>query len=193
MTYSLDNFEGTFRARRHTNTTNPGGQPTRLVLAGSGGQFLSTCMEQWQRPLLSLLKDNDRGRVDDFAVADWLAALNHRTYLAMERRFGLNNTVGPRSIVIWRRGPDAPRGGGGGGVQFYTGKRRDTETPGVPSIVRGLDIMAIGDAMLPVFRDATRPFLDNPPATGRHPLPLDHDEIDRRLAALPDQPDERLR
>lgn len=195
VTYSIDNIDGgAFRVQRRVNSTNSGRQPTRLVLAGTGGQHLATCIDEWQRQLLSLLKDNDRGRVDDLVVADYLASLNHCTYLAMERRHGQKNTVSPRSIVLWKRSDGVKHGKSGGGVRFYSGRKRDAASPGVPTISRGLDVMAMIHAMLPVWTEAARPFMQNPQPPGTTlPLNLDEKELERRVAALPDQPDERLR
>lgn len=75
-------------------------------------------------------------------------------------------------------------------IQERSGTR---PAPGVPTIVTGPDAHAIADAMLPVLSEAAFPFREGPPDMGTYPLALDHDEIERRLAALPDQPRERLR
>jgi hypothetical protein len=122
-------------------------------------------------------------------VADRLAALNYEVYEALRESRGLDkDTVGPRSIVVWRRRLDARQGPSGGGHLFYTGTTRDREVPGIPSIMKGNDLMAL----VGMFTEMVTPLLtsvDFEPGK----MNLDADEMNRRLAALPDTPDDKLR
>jgi hypothetical protein len=123
-------------------------------------------------------------------IADQLAGLNFEVYEALKQSRGPDKeTVGPRSIVIWRRRRDARPDRPGGGHLFYTGTSRDQAgTPGIPTIINGNDVIALAS----VFMEMVHPLLsaaDFDPST----FNLDTDEMNKRLAALPDTPDDKLR
>ena len=119
-----------------------------------------------------------------------LAALSYEVYGALKKSRGPDkDTVGPRSIVVWRSRRDGPRNGGGG-QQFYTETARDRDSPGVPSIGNGMDVLALGTILMEQFQ---RRLAKNGFDFTSPPPDLDNDEITRRLAALPDDPDEKLR
>ncbi len=74
-----DRRQFNFRYTRHT--TNAGRVP-RIVVAGTGGLYLSK-EQTWVRPLLSLVRDYDRKCISARPVADYLARLNNRAYLGI--------------------------------------------------------------------------------------------------------------
>lgn len=161
-----------------------------LGVAGSGGHYLSQD-RKWTRPLLSLVKAYNRGRVSARAVAEHLACLNNKVYLGIS-----DKSVGPRCIVAWRNRKDGIHQGGGG-HQFYTGRTRESSTSMVPTISRGTDLNAFYGVMAPpMFRNLQnmmnlhiQPMLaDEPP---NDPV---WENIDLGLLDdLPDKPDENLR
>src|SRR6185437_14971228 len=94
------------------------------------------------------VKACDCGKVSDYLVADRLAALNFEVYEALKKSWGPDkDTVGPRSIVVWRSRRDGPRKGGGG-QQFYTETTRDRDSPGVPAIANGMDSHALATILM---------------------------------------------
>jgi hypothetical protein len=145
-------------------------QNIRIVAAGSGIRYTSKKNKDWLRALLSLVRDHDRGKVSD--------------KLAKQG----DGTVGPRSIVIWRRRRDARRDRPAGGQLFYEGTSLDPNNAGIPTIVNGTDVMAISK----VFLDLFHPVLTD---VGFDPntIAIDTDEANRRLAALPQTSDDKLR
>ncbi len=97
-----------------------------------------------------------------------------------------DGTVGPRSIVVWRarRNTGIP----GGAHQFYTGTERDKDSPGIPTIANGMDVQAIGGMLMTMMQERIAAG-----AFGSQSLGFDEDEMKRRLAKLPSEPDENLR
>jgi hypothetical protein len=76
----------------------------------------------------------------------------------------------------------------GGAQQFYTGTTRDASSPGVPTIVTGMDLHAILRVSMPSFSEMIVAL-----QTGQ-PIPVpDKDKVNAELARLPDSPDENLR
>jgi hypothetical protein len=98
--------------------------------------------------------------------------------------------VGPRCIVVWRRRPDLRRPIPGGGHQFYTGVERDRGSDPVPTIANGMDVQSIVGVVMKqlLSRSADHGF-------GASLLTSDLDvaELNRLLAKLPSEPDEKLR
>jgi hypothetical protein len=160
-------------------------------VAGSGQSYILPQPRAWYRPLLSLVAANDHGQVSDILVADRLAALNYEVYEALKKARGAaRDTVGPRSIVVWRRRPDVGSKRGGGGHQFYTGTDRDPDSPAIPSIMNGMD----GQALVTILTEQLRQQVGQNGIDSTVPPPdLDTNEMNRRLAALPPGPDEKLR
>jgi hypothetical protein len=93
-----------------------------------------------------------------------------------------DKSVGPNCIVAWRHR------NGGGEHQFYTGTIRDTSLPALPTIATGIDVRALVALEMPhmikIF-EARR--------AGKPAEEPNKDEINARLARLPDKPDENLR
>ena len=130
-----------------------------------------------------MLKANDKGRVCDLYVADALASISLECHENTP-----DGSVGPNSIVIWRRRPGVKHLPGSA-HQSYAGLNRDREMPGVPSVANGLDVGAIFDVITELF-SAQRSKADFDPAAALSALP---DELNRRLADQPEWPDDRLR
>lgn len=118
LVFAPDRKNYAFRYTRHLVNKPALVKPRtpRMGLTGSGA-FCLAQDKKWIRPLLRLLRANDRGQVSFYAVADYLARLNYEVHLA-------DKLVGPRCVVVWRH-----RKGGvhktGGADQFYTGTTRD--------------------------------------------------------------------
>jgi hypothetical protein len=179
--YSIDNVvdgktgKHSYRYTSHQRTPGPGSPSVRLAVGGTGGTYLAQRDRAWGRPLLSLANAHDRGKVSDHVVADRLARLNYEAH--QEVRDG---SVGPRCIVVWRRRPDAPRPASGGGHQFYTGVDRDRDSAGIPTIANGADVQSIAGVLMKQLQ-------------GQVADDVDKDEMNRLLAKLPSDPDEKLR
>lgn len=148
----------------------------RLAIFGSGAPYLISNMKKWIRQLLQLVNASDRKQASSYAVADYLAGLNREVHLRV------SGTVGPTCIVAWRHRRDGIHKGGGA-HQFYTHTYRDRSTPALPSIALGMDFNAVCEALS--HFDVMQP--------GEVPAKLDKDEVNAKLAQLPDKPDENLR
>ena len=191
--YTIDNVvhpktrQHWYRYTSHQRTDIPGSPSVRLAVAGSGGDYIYRNKDAvWRRELWSLVKQHDHGKVSDLLIADRLARFNYEVHQALEAAG--DETVGPRSIVIWRRRPGVRRGAPGQAHQFYTGADRDRDNPAIPSIGNGMDVKAISEIFM---KQMLRGLADH----GQIPsaLNFDENEINRLLAGIPDQPDERLR
>lgn len=152
----------------------------RLGIAGSGAFYLERD-RSWLRPLLRMVKANDPGRVSPNAVADQMAKLNDDVHHAVQ-----DGSVGPRCMVVrrWRKGGVQD---GGGGQQFYSGKIRESSSV-LPSIWNGRDMKVLLGAIMPSFQESLRRR-----RSGESDPELDMDEVNRRLALLPEKPEEDLR
>lgn len=158
--------------------------PPRIALGGTGGVHLARKRRLWERELLRLVGAHERGRVSDVLVADRLAELNYQVHLEVS-----DGTVGPRCIVAWRRRPDGRRASQGGSHECYTGTKRERYAVGFPTVRNGMDMHSIvGVLMREVERTVGLGFSHSEAVTR-----LDKDELNRRLAELPVNPDERLR
>lgn len=190
VTYTIDNLAGAFELRRWANQIGTNRLPPVIVLAGSGGAYLGSCSDQWRRPLLSLLKAHDKGKVSDLCVADRLAELNHHAYLAGCERNRRENAVGPRSIVVWKRRPGTV-GVTGGEHRFYTKLHRNEDCPSLPAISVGNDMQILVDQL---HAGLERAVLRNAADPSQEPvLDLNVEGLMRALKGLPTSPDERLR
>jgi hypothetical protein len=150
----------------------------RIGLAGSGGIYLAQRKDKkWMRDLLRMVKAHDRGQVSAHAVADHLAKLNIEVCSRMR-----DKSVGADCIVAWRHRE------GGGGHQFYTGTTRDSGSPALPTIVAGIDVKAFVAMEMPHMIKMFEARRAGQPA--KEP---NNDEINARLARLPNKPDENLR
>jgi hypothetical protein len=171
-----------YRYTSHQRTALPGSPSPRLVLGGTGGIYLAQKDAGWQRALLNLVNAHDGGKISDSLIADQLAQLNYEAHQSVR-----DGTVGPRCIVVWRRRPDATRPAPGGSHLFYTGVDRDNLPEGIPTIGNGMDIQSIAEVVIKQLKG---------PLTALNlgaPFGLDKDEMNRLLAKLPYEPDERLR
>jgi hypothetical protein len=187
--YVIDARTGEHRYSYRSHVRGDEPQSIRIAGAGSGAGYTSKKSKTWHRALRSLVRDHDRGKVSDDMIADQLAGLNYEVYEALKQSRGQDkDTVGPRSIVIWRRRRDARSDRPGGGHLLYTGTSRDQDMPGIPTIINGNDVMALAS----VFMEMVHPLMtavDFDPSK----FNLDTDEMNKRLAALPDTPDDKLR
>ena len=191
--YTIDNVvhpktrQHWYRYTSHQRTVAPDSPSVRLAFAGTGGEYIYKNKDRaWQRELLSLVNQHDCGKISDHLIADRLAQLNYEAHKALEAAG--DRTVGPRSIVVWRRRPDARPGAPGGGHQLYTGIDRDRDCPAIPAIANGMDVQAIVGVFMNQFQRGIADHGFTPTAWN-----FDEDVMNRLLAGIPDQPDERLR
>lgn len=178
LAFAPDRNSYHFRATRHVMN-----KPTmatvitpRLGLAGTGALYLDQD-KKWIRSLLRMVRANDRGHIRARAVADHLANLNYEVHLRVT-----DKSVGPHCIVAWRyREGDVRKDNGG--HQFYTRTIQDADSPSLPSIVNGMDMHAIGSAMMLSMIKAGGVMLQE----------QERDELNAKLARLPLLPDDSLR
>ena len=181
LALSVDRSSSFFRHTRWITPIRPGVSITpRIALAGSGATILLRD-STWQRPLLRAVAAHDRGQISALRVADDLATLSCGVSAAITDR-----SVGPRSIVAWRYRKAGVRGGGGG-HQYYTECKRDSQNSSLPSISRGMDTHALIEAMMPLLSAHMQAVLHR--AVHQE---LNVTEINAALAQMPEDPDERL-
>jgi hypothetical protein len=183
LAFAPDRKSYAFRYTRHAVGTTT--RPPRMGLGGTGGIYLLQQKDKkWIRSLLRVVKANDGGQVSPHVVAEHLADLNYRVHLGIRDKtvpLGIRDTVGPRCVVAWRHET------GGGGHEFYTGATRDATSPCLPTIARGIDVEALVALEMPhmiKMFEARR--------AGQPSKEPNKDEINARLARLPDKPDEKL-
>jgi hypothetical protein len=152
--YSIDNVvnpktrQHWYRYTSHQLTAEPGSPSIRISAAGTGGDYIIRNKDRaWARALLSLVNQHDRGKISDHLIADQLAKLNYEAHQAIR-----DGSVGPRSIVIWRRRVDARPGAPGGAHQFYTGVNRDRDSTPIPTIGNGMDVRALAEITMKQFQ-----------------------------------------
>lgn len=114
--------------------------PPRIGFTGSGANHLPRG-SQWFRQLLHLVDAHDKGRVSAHVVADALAALSYDVH--HRDRF-----TGPNCIVAWRYAQHG-RHKGGGAQAFFERTSRVKGGIALPTIVRGRDMGAFIQAILP--------------------------------------------
>jgi hypothetical protein len=186
--YVIDPRTGRHRGsyRSHVRGDVPGSQSIRIAGAGSGVGHTSKKDKAWHRALRSLVRDHDVGKVSNEAIADQLAALNYEVHQELAKQG--DDSVGPQSIVVWRRRRDARQRQMGDGQLFYTGTSRDRHMSAIPAIINGNDLVAlVGVFTEMVNRQAADADF------GSIKVNLDTDEMNRQLAALPDSPSDKLR
>ncbi|MEO8559484.1 MAG: hypothetical protein ABI439_10505 [Rhodospirillales bacterium] len=145
--------------------------PPRLAIAGSGSRFFIN--NPLQRKLMRLVKASDRKKIRPELVADALAELNYNVHK-------IDKSVGPSCIVTWRFRKS------GGGVQFYTGTRRES-SPGIPGIGAGMDISAIAALAMQYLLPSMQPALADGVTSNNNDT-----KFDQALSKLPGGPDEKL-
>jgi hypothetical protein len=189
--YSIDNVVDR-KTRRHwyrytsyQRTAELGSSPPRVALGGTGGIYLAQKDRQWQRALVSLVNAHDRGKVSDYLIADHLARLSYEAYQGVR-----DGTVGPRCIVVWRRRPDPRRPASGGAHQFYTSVERDQGSDAIPTIANGMDIKSLVGVLMPRFLTQSA---DHGFGASLATSDEERTELNRLLAMLPSEPDEKLR
>jgi hypothetical protein len=148
----------------------------RFGLTGTGAACLLKKQKEWVRPLLHLVKAYDRGRISAYAVADYLAKLNHEAHLGTP-----DQSVGDRCIVAWRHKPRGTTQNGGGGSMCYTGTTREAGGASIPLVSNGSDLRAILDVLARDAAARLRP--------GVYPVISAGEELSR----IPRTPDDRLR
>lgn len=170
-----------FRYTQHVVGPVPAGprRPPRVSLAGSGTAYLLRD-KRWMRELLKMVRACDRQRIAPHVVADYLAVLNNRASLGT-----VDNSVGPRSIVVWRHRKGGARKGGGA-HQFYCGVERESDSGPLPPLGNGMDIHALIQATMPFMMSQIRQ------KEGCVAPEMDRDAINAALAKLPNTPDETL-
>jgi hypothetical protein len=188
--YSIDNVidprtrQHWYRYTSHQRTLEPGSPSMRIAFAGSGGMYFYRKGRPWMRALLSLVNQHDRGKISDYGVADYLARLNNEVYLATQD----DGTVGPRSIVVWRRRKGTERAVSGGAHQFYTGVDRDSASPSLPTISNGANLQPFLDILSNQMQRKIAEFGFSDAA-----MDLPWSEIELFVKRIPSDPDEQLR
>jgi hypothetical protein len=183
--YSIDNRINCLGVHEYRFTSHrlgsPDGPSVPIGVAGTGGLYLASRGGAFARELLNLVRANDRGSLSDIGLADYLAGLNWTAHRGVR-----DGTVGPRCVVVWRRIRQTRLPGGG--HQFYTGVDRESGGGSIPAIANGMDVRSLvsvlWDTHVPEMRRAL---------LAREEPRLDQDEVNRRLAALPSDPDDKLR
>ncbi len=189
--YSIDNIVDRktrrhwYRYTSHQRTTEPRSPSPRLAVGGTGGLYLARKGTGWQRALMRLANAHDHGKVSDHLIADQLARLNFEAHQGVR-----DGTVGPRCIVVWRRRPDALRATSGGGHQFYTGVQRESDSGAIPAISNGLDVQSIVGVLV---KQLHRKLADHGFGASLATTEVEVAELNRLLAELPSEPDEKLR
>lgn len=180
----VDSATGThsYRYTRHV-LPKPTSPSPRIATAGTGGLYLLKKDRAVWRALLSLTNRHDESKISDLVIADRLAAFNFEAHLGVS-----DGSVGPRCIVVWRRRPGVPSASGGG-HQFYTGTVREDADTGFPVVANGMNVLGISRALMPQFQQWFADYRANP---GTDPA-VDKDEMNRLIAAVPHEPDEKLR
>ena len=183
LAFAPDRRSYSFRYTRHVVGPVPSDPPRtpRLGLAGSGAAYLLRD-KRWIRELLKLVRACDRQRIAPQVVADFLALINNEVSQGT-----LDNSVGPRSIAVWRHRKGSAHKGGGA-HQFYNGVAREGDSGALPTICGGMDIQALIQATMPFMMAQMSSLKDGGEATE-----IDRDAINGALATLPDKPDETLK
>jgi hypothetical protein len=184
LAFAPDRKSYNFRYTRHvTHTaTSHTNRPPKFSIGGSGVTYLERDT-QWKRELTHLIKAYDRNKVKPYVVADYLAKLNYAVSLETK-----DKSVGPNCIIAWRNRRKEGAYKGGGAHCSYTGIIRDSNTPSLPTIMNGMDIVAITGAMIPIFSEHSKAT-----QAGEPPKELDKDTLNEALARLPDKPDKNLK
>ena len=118
---------------------------------------------------------------------------DHVAEIAYQWHLGTNDgTVGPDCVLVWRNSKLSAHKGGGG-IQFFSHKNR-VQGASIPTIANGRDM----SAFVKVLMDVTMPQMMKQMETmqrGEKAPKFDpkEDELNRRLAQIPDKPDEALR
>jgi hypothetical protein len=172
-----------FRRTRHVVGPVPSNPPRtpRIGLAGSGANFLLRD-KSWIRPLLKLVRACDRQRVSPQAVADHLALINNRV-----SQGAVDNSVGPRSIVVWRHRKGSSHKEGGA-HRFYNGIESEAEDGPLPTIGGGIDFQAFIQAIKPIMIALTSSMKERGVAPENY-----RDAMNAAVAKVPYKPDETLK
>ena len=180
LVFASDRKSFKFCYTRHVNDKPVLVKPRtpRMAIGGSGSDYL-TQEKKWMRSLLRMVRANDRGQVSSLVVADCLAKLNDEVHRGIR-----DNSVGERCIVAWRH----RKGGvhkGGGAHQFYTGKIRESDSTSIPIMSHGQDLQAFFQVVVPEMQNNLMAMM-----AGQEAKEMNRDEINAKLARLPDKPDE---
>jgi hypothetical protein len=187
LVLSPDRTKRWFRYTRYVLSRAGKQRTPRIALTGSGASYFLRAQKvwrQWQRRLLRVLAAYERGRVSSDVVARELAQFND-----IACRNTADGTVGSRCIVAWqvRRGT---RLRAGGGHQLYAAGQRESQTPAVPTIAVGIDVVALTRAVAPIVSNHHANVLRG--VDSGSSLTLEQ-QLDQAAKELPDEPDEKLR
>ena len=146
----------------------------RMCMAGTGSNVLQKpdAPKGWRRALIRLVKARDRDALSADAVASHLANLCFMVHRHEMPENGRAKTVGDRCVVAWLET------GKPGGHAMYKAGRREPGTPFIPTIVRGIDVLAPARAFFRMVE--------------KHGMNIDQAMLEEELRKLPDGPDERL-
>lgn len=177
MAFPNDGGTPMFRWTRHTVGAPEGlkVRTARFGIAGSGSAYLER-HRHWIRKLLRIVRACDELKVSPRAVADLMADINNEVHLNTP-----GNSVGPRSIVVWRH-KSTGKHRDGGGLQYYHGESPESHCPMLPTIGRGTDWKAVTKTLFDSLNYG-------PDGTS---TPLNNDALNEKLAQLPSQSDRRL-
>lgn len=150
----------------------------RMGIAGSGTRELDRRRIRWHRLLLHLVQAEEAGKVTNSCVADAFA----RALFEVSEN---DATVGPRSIVAWRRRPNGPLNING--HLQYVGTMREAEIPWLPAISNGIDVRQLVGTTWSHSLERLEKY------GYEAAIKPDFEELDRQLNAMDWGPDDRLR
>jgi hypothetical protein len=161
-----------------------GRKPPKFGLAGSGAMMLLKDAA-WMRPLTRIVRAADRKQLPLHLVPKYFAQLNEQVHAA-------DPFVGAKCIVAWRNRKKGAHKGGGG-HHHLNGTAQDNGGGGgfIPTIGNGTDIIAM---IAPLWENMMANVRALPPGTKELPsFDFDMDEVNAKLATMPQGPDEKLK
>ncbi len=150
--------------------------PEPFVKGGSGAEHLPA-KKSWEPQLLNKIRSYNKGHISAIHVADFLADMNYHVHQN-------DKYVGSQCIVVWRN-RDNGLHKHGSGHQAYIGKGRETNGPGFPEIVDGLDLRAITGVIITEWLEGTK--------QGKSLKDLNFEKVKEEIEKLPHKPEEKLR
>jgi len=160
-----------------------GRKPPKFGLAGSGAMMLLKD-KTWMRPLTRIVRAADRKQLPLHSVPRYFAQLNERVH-------AVDPFVGSKCIVAWRNRKKGVHKGGGN-HHHLNGTTQDSDGGGfIPTIGNGTDIIAM---IAPLWESMMASVKALPPGSKKLPsFEFDMDEVNARLATMPQGPDEELK
>jgi len=180
LAFAANRKDYKFRYTRHVRVVGASHKTPRMAVGGSGALSVLN-NKKWLRSLLRVVNAHEQDRVSATVIANHLAKLNTDVFARMR-----DGSVGSKCIVAWRY-----RKGGafksGGGHQFYSGIKQDSDSPSVPVIAGGMDVAALIETIKPfAFKQLEAP-------TKGEESNIDDVAMNAALATLPEAPDDKLR